>query len=153
MLIAWKKDLFEINFIDYGIYSLSVKLLDRSSGLTGLFSCIYDPSYNRGKEELWTKLFDLSNLTDGAWCVDGDFNEVLYWEDIKGRRSSNIQIKKFMNGVIEFALIDITIKNLQYTWTNFRENKLHVAKYKILLYDPVATKISGDVPKRLPRPI
>lgn len=78
MLIAWKKELFDLISIEHGFYSLSVKLFDRISGLTGWYSCIYGPSYNRGKQEFWTELFDLGNLSDGIWCVGGDFNKVLY---------------------------------------------------------------------------
>lgn len=76
---------------------------------------IYGPFYNRAKEEFWTELFDLGNLTDGVWCVGGDFNKVLYSEGRNGRRSSYIQMRNFHDWVTEFALIDIPIKNLQYT--------------------------------------
>lgn len=30
-----------------------------------------------GKEEFWTELINLGNLVEGAWCVGGDFNEIL----------------------------------------------------------------------------
>lgn len=48
-------------------------------------------------------------------------------------RSSNIQMRKFHEWVIEFALIDIPIKNLQYTWSNFRAQ---AACSKIDLFSP-----------------
>lgn len=99
--------------------SPSVKVMDRSSGLIGWFSCIYGPSSNWGKDEIWTELFDHSNLTEGAWYVGGDFNEVLYSEDRNGR-TSNVQIRKFHEWVAILALVDIPIKNRQYTWSNFR---------------------------------
>lgn len=35
MLIGWKKNQFELLFTEHGLFSLSVKLLDRSSGLQG----------------------------------------------------------------------------------------------------------------------
>lgn len=46
---------------------------------------------NRGKEEFWTELNDPGNLAKGAWCVGGDFNEVLHSLD---RSSFNAQLKK-----------------------------------------------------------
>lgn len=35
MLVAWNKDSFVLLSIEYGIYSLSVKLFNRSLGFTG----------------------------------------------------------------------------------------------------------------------
>lgn len=127
MLIGWKKNQFELLFTEHGLFSLSVKLLDRSSGLTGWFSYIYGPSSNRGKNEIWTELFDLGNLTEGAWCVGGKFNEIFCCEDRNGRRNSNVEIKKFHKWVADFTLIDISIKNQQYTCSNLRGKPL-VAK-------------------------
>lgn len=42
-----------------------------------------------GKENFWVELNDLGNLSEGAWCIGGELNEVLYSEDQKGRRRSN----------------------------------------------------------------
>lgn len=120
MLIGWKKDQFELLSTEHGLFSLLVKLLDRSLGLIGWFSYIYDPSSNRGKDEFQTELFDLGNLTKGAWRLGGEFNEVLYSEDKNGRRNSDVQIRKLHKWVTNFALIDIPIKKQQYTLSNLR---------------------------------
>lgn len=47
--------------------------------------------------------------------MGGDFSEVYYEkiEMVEGRRTSNIQVKKFHEWIAEFTLIDIPIKNLQ----------------------------------------
>lgn len=49
---------------------------------------------------------------------------MLYSEDRRGKRSSNIQMRNFLDWVTKFALIDISIKKLQYTWSNFRAQPL-----------------------------
>lgn len=41
-----EKTIFDLILIEHGVYSLSVNLIDHSSGLTGWFSCIYGPSTN-----------------------------------------------------------------------------------------------------------
>lgn len=66
MLIAWKIDLFELISLEYGVYSLSVKLFNPSSGFTGWISGVYNPSSNRGKEEFWIEILGLVNLIEGA---------------------------------------------------------------------------------------
>lgn len=94
MLIAWKSDLYTLLAVEYGIYTISVKLFDCSTGFIGWISCVYGPPSNRGKEEFWIELYDLGSLIEEPWCIGGDFNEVLYLEDRKGRRVSTAPIKR-----------------------------------------------------------
>lgn len=78
------------------------------------------PFIRSRKRRILLEIFDLGNLIEDAYCVGWDFNEVLYSKDRKGGMSSNIQTRKFHEWVAEFALIYIQIKNLEYTWSNFR---------------------------------
>lgn len=68
MLIAWRTDLYEVKAVEYGIYSVSVKLLNQGSWW---LLCIYSLSSNGGKEEFWIELNDLSNLVEGTWWIGG----------------------------------------------------------------------------------
>lgn len=68
-----------------------------------------------GKENFWVELNDLGNLSEGAWCIGGELNEVLYSEDQKGRRRSNAHRMNFHEWVNEFGLIDLPIHNIQFT--------------------------------------
>lgn len=77
MLIAWKTELFKLEAVEYGAFSLSAKLSECKLGI----SCIYGPASNIGKEELWLELNNLGNLPEGACCIGGDFNTVLYSKD------------------------------------------------------------------------
>lgn len=78
VLIAWKSELFKLEAVEYGAFSLSANLLDCKMGTSWWISCIYGPASNIGKEEFWIELNDLGNLTKCKWCIGGDFNEVLY---------------------------------------------------------------------------
>lgn len=60
-------------------------------------------------EEFWVELNELGDLTEGAWCIGGDFNEVLYSEDRNGR-SSNVQRMKFHEWVTELAFLIYPLK-------------------------------------------
>lgn len=59
MVTGWKADLFEVQAVEYGIFSLSVNLSIRESGFSCWLSCIYGLSTNRGKEEFQIELNDL----------------------------------------------------------------------------------------------
>lgn len=112
MLIAWKSELFKLEAFECGAFSLSARLLDRKLGTSWCISCIYGPASNIGKEEYWIELNDLGNLTEGNWCIGGDFNEVLYSEDRKGRSSSNSQRRNFHEWLSDFGLIEVPTNNI-----------------------------------------
>lgn len=81
---------------------------------------IYGPASNIGKEEFWIEFNDLGNFKEGAWCIGGDFNEVLYSADRNGKRGSNAQKRNFHDWISEFGLIDIPINNIQFTWSKWQ---------------------------------
>lgn len=112
VLIAWKSELFKLEALECGAFSLSARLLDRKLGTSWCISCIYGPASNIGKEEYWIELNDLGNLTEGKWCIGGDFNEVLYSEDRKGRSSSNSQRRNFHEWLSDFGLIEVPTNNI-----------------------------------------
>lgn len=120
MFFPWKYDFYELISMEYGIYSLSVKLSDHSLGVPWWFSCIYGPQLIEQKNNsglnymtlaIWLKLLSVSVETS---------TKCLYSEDRNGRRSSSVQTKKFHEWVTEFPLTYIPVKNTQYIWSNFR---------------------------------
>lgn len=73
LMITWKKDMLEVQQIEYGIPSLSVKLKGKREGKQWCLSYIYSPSIYSSKADFWTDLNDLANLIDRHWCLGGDF--------------------------------------------------------------------------------
>lgn len=73
-----ESELFKLEAVECGAFSLSAKLSDSRLGTSWWISCIYGRASNIGKEEFWIESNDLGNLTEGAWCIGADFNEVLY---------------------------------------------------------------------------
>lgn len=122
MLIAWKTELFKLEAVEQGAFLLSAKLLDCNLRISWWISCIYSFASNTDKEEFWLKLSDLGNLTEGPWYIGGHFSKVLYSEDMNTRRSSNVQRRTFHEWVTKFGLIVIPTNNIQFTWSNDREN-------------------------------
>lgn len=117
MLIGWKTELFEINQIEYGGFSFSVRVRNKQDSSHWWLSCIYGPSIHSNKEDFWIELNDLGNLIDGLWCVGGDFNEILYSSDRKGTTTVNAHSAWFDRWVSDFSLIDHRLTNLRHTWS------------------------------------
>lgn len=86
-MLTWKKDMFELKAGEFGLFFLC-QTFRLHLGQSWWISCIYGPSSNIGKDEVWIEHNDIGNLVDGAWCVGGDFNEFLYLLDRNGRHSS-----------------------------------------------------------------
>lgn len=114
--------IFDVNQIEYGVFSLYVRLRKKQDGLQWLLSCIYGPTVHLNKEDFWIELDDLGNLIEGPWCVGGDFNEILYAMDRKGSTIVNAQSEQLHRWVSDFSLIDIPLTNLRHTWSNFQLN-------------------------------
>lgn len=72
--------------------------------------------------EFWIELNDLGNVIEGAWCVGGDFNEILYSGDMNMGAGSGTQMGNVHSWILDFALIDPPLQNIGYTWSNFRVN-------------------------------
>lgn len=83
--IAWRTYLFKITAVEYGLFSLPKKFSDRKSGFVVVITHL---AMNTGKEECWTELNNLGNLVEGAWCVVGDFNQILYKTERNGSTTS-----------------------------------------------------------------
>lgn len=73
MLIGWKTELFKVNQIKYGIFSLSMKIRSNREDFQWWLSCIYGPSVYHYKNDFWIELNNLVNLIEGPWCAGGDF--------------------------------------------------------------------------------
>lgn len=92
-------------------------------------------------------------MIDEHWCIGGDLYKVLYLEDRNGRRVSSAQSKNFHEWVTHFALIDNLIKNVQYTWSNFKESAACSKIDRIFTSTQWQSKFPESMVTGLPRPV
>lgn len=97
LLIGWKKHRFELLSpnMDSTLSQLNVGPFIGPYRMVLLYLWAL---FQSGKGWILEKAVWPCNLTEGAWCVGGDFNEVLYSEDKNGRRTSKPKLGNFMNG-------------------------------------------------------
>lgn len=82
---------------------------------------VYGPSIDTQKDDFLRELKELSKDIKNPWIMAGDFNMVRWMVD----RSSDIRgtnlMDKFNDLIMELQLIDVPLKNRQFTWCNKRE--------------------------------
>ena len=83
----------------------------------------YGNAETHRRRESWALLKPLSSLSSLPWVCMGDFNEVLdYWE-VKGRRARPLwQIQDFRDAVAHCELHDLGFEGNQFTWRNKRSS-------------------------------
>lgn len=87
-----------------------------------LLSCVYESPNMKNKENLWSHLHHLKNMTVGVpWTVLGYFNSYLYEEEkVGGGRPNLIAMRLFRNCINSCDLFDLGFVGPAHTWTNGR---------------------------------
>lgn len=102
---------------------------------------------------VWTELDDLDNLIDGPWCIGGDFNEIHYSTNRNGNSRLNRHTQYFHEWISVFSLIDLPVRNLHQTWSNFRENASCGKIDRFFVSPEWLEKVPNTHSKGLPRPV
>ncbi|XP_050222781.1 uncharacterized protein LOC126672876 [Mercurialis annua] len=90
---------------------------DQSWRLTGFYGC---PERSRRRES-WDFLQNLSLASSLPWCVLGDFNDILAFEEKKGGVAQpNWLVNGFRDTVSNCGLVDIGAAGYKYTWSRGR---------------------------------
>lgn len=152
MMIAWKSDRFKLEAVEHGSYLLWLNF-QTIVQISWWISCIYGPASNFMARGHWVELNDLSNLSEGAWCICGDFSEVLYSEDRSGNSQSYTHKMTIHDWISEFGLIYLTIQNIQYTWSNSRASMACSELDRFLISPHWSFRFSYASLRVLPRPI
>lgn len=119
LIIAWKRS-YELIASWSTIHTLSVIVKQESTGFIFLVTNVYGPSVDEEKARFIQELETVARLINHPWVIAGDFNLVRWLID----RSSDLrgtQLMDLFNDLIrEVGLVDVQLKNRQYTWSNKR---------------------------------
>ncbi|XP_066351274.1 uncharacterized protein [Miscanthus floridulus] len=86
-----------------------------------LITC-YGPANDRRKDEFLAELQAVKPLTAVPWMIIGHFN-IIYQASDKSNLNLNRRLMgKFRRALDECELMEITLQNRRYTWSNEREN-------------------------------
>ena len=70
------------------------------------------------------ELQDLSSLTFSKWCVGGDFKVIRRISKKLGGYRLTLSMKDFDDLIRECELIDLSLRNASFTWSNLQENTI-----------------------------
>lgn len=88
-----------------------------SNNVSWRLSCYYGFPERERRQEAWDFLRSLATNSQAPWCVIGDFNDILYSYDKKGRHPHP---QRYMNGfkqaIEDCSLIEIDLLGGRYTW-------------------------------------
>ncbi|CAM8886400.1 unnamed protein product [Rhodiola kirilowii] len=74
------------------------------------------------RAESWNLLRRLRDVSDLPWFIAGDFNEVLFGWEVRGRRlRGEWQMRRFREVLQDCTLMDLSYKGSQFTYSNRRK--------------------------------
>lgn len=85
-----------------------------------MISNVYGPSATSLRAEFFLELRSINDFFAGPWTMVGYFNVLLSVEDKNGPTSNIADILKFREVVHDLGLVDLSILNKDFTWTNSR---------------------------------
>lgn len=87
------------------------------------FTLFYGNPRVDGRKYSWDLLRSLQETSNIHWMIFGDFNEILYTNEMEGNRPRNTttQMRLFRNDLTDCRLIDIGSKNGRFTFSNRRK--------------------------------
>nr|XP_016462019.1 PREDICTED: uncharacterized protein LOC107785271 [Nicotiana tabacum] len=81
------------------------------------------------RKELWTSLADISAHTNKSWLIDGDFNAMLYTQDMMYGNSVTLnEIVDFSDCIDNLLLNELPWKGDYYTWSNNQQGAERIYK-------------------------
>ncbi|CAH9143761.1 unnamed protein product [Cuscuta epithymum] len=116
LVLGWTDD------IDISVFDIQPTFIDAMVKLTPAeipwrLTCYYGFPETVRKREAWALLRDLADRQQGPWMVIGDFNDILYDSEKKGRiQQPRWRLRGFQECVLACGLRDFPFSGYQWTW-------------------------------------
>lgn len=121
MALLWHEDV-DVTVCSFSKWHIDVVVEgDKSFRLTYFYG---NPRVDRRKES-WDLLRKLKEEQHMPWLVFGDFNEIMFSEEMKGRRTrGKAQMRAFREALSECELADLGWRGRPFTFSNKRQGNL-----------------------------
>ncbi|XP_074320955.1 uncharacterized protein LOC141657573 [Silene latifolia] len=116
--IIWLPQVFYVLLLDSSDQQLTVEVTDILSGVKFWFTVVYGSNSDTDRLHLWHQLTDLKDRCLGPWCVGGDFNNILHFNERLGSTVLWKELEDFRSCVDYCELLDIQAQGSFYTWNN-----------------------------------
>ncbi|XP_074288488.1 uncharacterized protein LOC141613644 [Silene latifolia] len=100
------------------VEQITVEVSDISSGDMFLYIVVYGSNSDIDRQRLWAQLNQLKDQCDKAWCICGDFNSLLHFNERLGSDVLWSDIRDFRHCVEYCGVTDIQAHGSFFTWNN-----------------------------------
>ncbi|CAM8944513.1 unnamed protein product [Rhodiola kirilowii] len=118
-LVIWWKEEITLSVLSYSRSHIDCMV---GEGVEFRLTVFYGNPVSNRRAESWELLKTLSRQRGGPWLVLGDFNEVLFGWEYKGRRlRREWQMRSFREAIEDCGITDLGYKGAPFTYSNKRE--------------------------------
>jgi endonuclease/exonuclease/phosphatase family metal-dependent hydrolase len=101
-----------------GRFVVACKFRNVEDGLVWAFTGVYGPNRDHVLRWLWEELAGLLSLWEVPWCIGGDFNVTLYFDERLRGDTHRFAVADFADFVVEQGLMDLPMAGGESTWSN-----------------------------------
>ncbi|XP_074305522.1 uncharacterized protein LOC141640738 [Silene latifolia] len=105
---------------------ISAKVKEVASGNEFMFTVVYGSNDEEERLNLWNDLKHIKDSWVGPWCICGDFNNLLDFNERIGRHVHWSDITDFRDCVDYCEVVDIKAQGAFFTWNNKQESSTRV---------------------------
>ncbi len=120
-LSCWNSNLYDCTEVLVRKFSLTTRLVHRSSNTSFYLTNVYGPPSWGGKASFCAELAELKDSCNGLWVMCGDFNLTRSPLERKGRSWCKKLMSMFSDLINELQLIDLPLGNQNFTWSNMQD--------------------------------
>ncbi|XP_074314795.1 uncharacterized protein LOC141650879 [Silene latifolia] len=122
IILIWIEQCFTVNIIAMSDQLISANVKEVSSGNEFMFTVVYGSNDEEERLTLWNDLKHIKDSWGGPWCICGDFNNLLDFNERLGRPVHWSDITEFRECVDYCEVVDIKAQGAFFTWNNKQES-------------------------------
>ncbi|XP_074315124.1 uncharacterized protein LOC141651304 [Silene latifolia] len=119
--IIWAPTVFQTSTKASFAQQITVEVKEIASGDSFWFTVVYGFNDEADRGSLWDKLKQLRLQITGPWCVCGDFNTILDYNERLGRPVLWSEVADFRQYVDSCDITDLQAQGSFFTWNNKQE--------------------------------
>ena len=118
IIVAWNPHVFTIDVLVMTDQFIHTEILVNATRMKFLCTFVYGQNNDQKRNCLWNFLSDTAAAHSKPWCVGGDFNAIMHYDDRTGSIVREKDIRPMANCMHQCRLHDVKSIGRFYTWNN-----------------------------------